>query len=121
MKLRMVTGPMGVSAVKVSSSSWSCLKWLRRNASAFTCPGPVGQRGPMADEFAGVFIGLAAVEMLLGGCGQREKKAAASARVAAIFFHDEKTHCADPLAAFLASLALRREGWTHQATPMPIR
>src|ERR1035437_2278945 len=50
MKLRMGTVPMGVPAVKVSSSSWSWLrwKWLRRNSSAFTCPGPVGQRGPMA-------------------------------------------------------------------------
>ena len=48
MKLRMATGPMGVSAVKVSSSTWSCLKCSRRKDSALAWPGLVGQRGPMA-------------------------------------------------------------------------
>ena len=65
MKLHMGTGPMGVSAVKVSSSSWSwALEMRAEKLLGFHVSGAGGPARTDGREFARVFIGLGAVELL---------------------------------------------------------
>ena len=85
MKLRIGTGPMGVSAVKVSSSSWSwcALEMAAQKLLGFDVPGAGGPARANGDELARVLKRLCAVEVLLGLRRQRRQT---GCRPAAAFF-----------------------------------